>query len=72
MARGCLVLWLVLVGGVNPADRPAGIIAIAAGTRASLRLLPLICGPSVFRFIGLGSLWLGEAFLAYRGLSPSC
>jgi len=35
-----LVLWLVLVGGVDPADRPAGILAIAAATWASLRLLP--------------------------------
>ena len=35
-----LVLWLILVGGRDPADRPAGIIAIVAATWASLRLLP--------------------------------
>jgi multicomponent Na+:H+ antiporter subunit E len=35
-----LALWLVLVGGADPADRPAGIIALVAATWASLRLLP--------------------------------
>ncbi len=35
-----LALWLILVGGRDPADRPAGIIAIVAATWASLRLLP--------------------------------
>jgi multicomponent Na+:H+ antiporter subunit E len=35
-----LALWLILVGGADPADRPAGIIAIVAATWASLRLLP--------------------------------
>ncbi len=35
-----LVLWLILVGGPDPADRPAGIVAVAAATWASLRLLP--------------------------------
>ncbi len=35
-----LALWLILVGGPDPADRPAGIVALAAATWASLRLLP--------------------------------
>ena len=35
-----LVFWLILVGGVDPADRPAGILAIATATWVSLRLLP--------------------------------
>jgi hypothetical protein len=35
-----------------------------SGSRGWLRIA-LICGPSVFLFIGLGGLWLGEAFLAY-------
>ena len=35
-----LGLWLILVGGADPADRPAGVIALAAATWASLRLLP--------------------------------
>lgn len=35
-----LALWLILVGGVDPADRPAGIIALVTATWASLRLLP--------------------------------
>ena len=39
-AVALLALWLVLVGGPDPADRPAGIVALAAATWASLRLLP--------------------------------
>jgi multicomponent Na+:H+ antiporter subunit E len=35
-----LALWLILVGGPDPADRPAGIVALAAAIWASLRLLP--------------------------------
>ena len=35
-----LALWLILVGGADPSDRPAGVIALAAATWASLRLLP--------------------------------
>jgi multicomponent Na+:H+ antiporter subunit E len=34
-----LVLWLVLAGA-GPADLPAGIVAAALATRASVRLLP--------------------------------
>lgn len=33
-------LWLILVGGRDPADRPAVIVALAAATWASLRLFP--------------------------------
>jgi multicomponent Na+:H+ antiporter subunit E len=39
-AAAFLAFWLILVGGADPADRPAGIIAIVAATWASLRLLP--------------------------------
>jgi multicomponent Na+:H+ antiporter subunit E len=39
-AVAVLALWLILVGGPDPADRPAGVIALAAATWASLRLLP--------------------------------
>ena len=35
-----LGLWLILIGGPDPANRPAGIVAIAAATWASLRLVP--------------------------------
>jgi len=39
-AAAFLVLWLILVGGRNPADRPAIVMAVVAATWASLRLLP--------------------------------
>jgi len=35
-----VALWLILVGGRNPADRPAIVVAVVAATWASLRLLP--------------------------------
>jgi multicomponent Na+:H+ antiporter subunit E len=35
-----LGLWLILIGGPDPSNRPAGIVAIVAATWASLRLLP--------------------------------
>jgi len=35
-----LALWLILVGGADRADRPAGLLALLAATWASLRLLP--------------------------------
>jgi multicomponent Na+:H+ antiporter subunit E len=35
-----LALWLTLVGGPDPADRPAGIVALVLATWVSLRLLP--------------------------------
>jgi multisubunit Na+/H+ antiporter MnhB subunit len=42
----------------------AGLGDAPSGSRTWLRIA-LICGPSVFLIIGLGGLWLGEAFLAY-------
>jgi len=39
-ALAFLALWLILVGGADPADRPAGVVALVAATWASLRLLP--------------------------------
>lgn len=39
-AAAFLALWLILVGGADPADRPAGIVAIVSATWASLRLMP--------------------------------
>jgi multisubunit Na+/H+ antiporter MnhB subunit len=49
-------IWLlVMMAGLAPAP---------AISRRSLRLL-LIAGPTVFLVVGLGGLWLGEAFLAY-------
>jgi multicomponent Na+:H+ antiporter subunit E len=39
-AAAFLALWLILVGGADPADRPAGILAILLATWASLRLAP--------------------------------
>src|SRR5215813_12537039 len=38
-ALGLLVLWLIITDG-NPADLVAGVVAILAATRTSLRLLP--------------------------------
>lgn len=35
-----IALWLILVGGPDPSDRPAGIIAVVTATWVSLRLLP--------------------------------
>ena len=49
-----LALWLILVGGPDPADRPAGIVALVAATWASLRLLPP--GPALSAFCALTSL----------------
>jgi multisubunit Na+/H+ antiporter MnhB subunit len=42
----------------------AGLAKAPAVSRRSLRLV-LIAGPGVFFVVGLGGLWLGEAFLAY-------
>ena len=39
-AAAFFALWLILVGGRDPADRPAVIVALAAATWASLRLFP--------------------------------
>jgi len=35
-----LGLWLILIGGPDPANRPAGVVAILAAIWTSLRLLP--------------------------------
>ncbi len=71
-----LVLWLILVGGPDPADRPAGVVALAAATWASLRLLP----PSRVRFSPLALahlMWrfarqsiVAGADVAWRALDP--
>jgi multisubunit Na+/H+ antiporter MnhB subunit len=42
----------------------AGLARAPAVSRRSVRLI-LIAGPAVFLVVGLGGLWLGEAFLAY-------
>jgi multisubunit Na+/H+ antiporter MnhB subunit len=42
----------------------AGLAQAPAVSRRSLRLA-LIAGPTAFLVVGLGGLWLGEAFLAY-------
>jgi multicomponent Na+:H+ antiporter subunit E len=34
-----IALWLICIGGPDPADRPAGVVAVLAATWASLRLL---------------------------------
>lgn len=54
-AIGFFILWLML-SGADPADLPAGVVAAAAATWASLRLLP----PGAWRLspIGLAKLAL--------------
>ena len=69
-------LWLILVGGPDPADRPAGIVAVVAATWASLRLLP----PGRVRFSPMALarlLWrfarqsiVAGADVAWRALDP--
>jgi multicomponent Na+:H+ antiporter subunit E len=71
-----LALWLILVGGPDPADRPAGIVAVVAATWASLRLLP----PGRVRFSPMALarlLWrfarqsiVAGADVAWRALDP--
>ncbi len=39
-AAAFLALWVILVGGRDPTDRPAIIVALVAATWASMRLLP--------------------------------
>jgi multicomponent Na+:H+ antiporter subunit E len=71
-----LALWLILVGGPDPADRPAGIVALVAATWASLRLLPP--GRARFSPIALARLvWrfarqsiVAGADVAWRALDP--
>jgi len=71
-----LALWLMLVGGRDPTDRPAIIIALVAATWASLRLLP----PGRARFSPIAVARLVSRFLrqsivagadvAWRALDP--
>jgi len=71
-----LALWLILVGGPDPADRPAGIVALVAATWASLRLLPP--GRARFSPVALARLvWrfarqsiVAGADVAWRALDP--
>lgn len=49
-------LWLLVM--------MAGLAQAPAVSRRSVRLV-LIAGPAAFVVVGLGGLWLGEAFLAY-------
>ena len=71
-----LALWLILVGGPDPADRPAGIVAVVAATWASLRLQPP--GRARFSPIALARLvWrftrqsiVAGADVAWRALDP--
>jgi multicomponent Na+:H+ antiporter subunit E len=76
-----LVLWLILVGGPDPADRPAGIVALVAATWASLRLLPpSLLSPNWTRLSPLALvrlLWrfirqsiVAGADVAWRALDP--
>ena len=69
-------LWLILVGGPDPADRPAGIVALVAATWASLRLLPpgrarfspLALARLVWRFLRQSI--IAGADVAWRALDP--
>jgi multicomponent Na+:H+ antiporter subunit E len=71
-----LALWLILVGGADPADRPAGIIAIVAATWASLRLLPPGgARPSPISLVRLALRFLRQSIVAgidvaWRALDP--
>jgi multicomponent Na+:H+ antiporter subunit E len=71
-----VALWLIFIGGPDPADRPAGIVAIMVATWASLRLLP----PGAVRFSAIAFTRLVLRFLrqsivagwdvAWRALDP--
>jgi multicomponent Na+:H+ antiporter subunit E len=74
-AVGFIGLWLVL-SGVEPADLPAGVLAVVAATWTSLRLLP----PGDARFSPMALAQLALRFLyeaviagvdvAWRALDP--
>jgi len=74
-AAGLLVLWLVL-SGADPADLPAGLVAVVAATWTSLILLPP--GSSRFSLAALARLALRFAYqsavagvdVARRALDP--
>jgi multicomponent Na+:H+ antiporter subunit E len=75
-AVAVLALWLILVGGPDLADRPAGIVALAAATWASLRLLPpggahlspIALARLVLRFLRQSI--VAGADVAWRALDP--
>jgi multicomponent Na+:H+ antiporter subunit E len=50
-----VVVWLIFVGGPDPADRPAGVVAVVAAAWASVRLLP---GGARFSFLPFARLVL--------------
>jgi len=71
-----LVLWLLLMPSLKPADLGVGLVAVAAGTFASLRLLPPEAGHlrlgALFGFLP-HFLWqsvLAGVDVARRALSP--
>jgi multicomponent Na+:H+ antiporter subunit E len=71
-----VALWLILIGGPDPADRPAGIVAVVAATWASLRLLPSSAARfSPLAFVGLTLRFLRQSMVAgwdvaWRALDP--
>jgi multicomponent Na+:H+ antiporter subunit E len=75
-AAAFLAFWLILIGGPDPADRPAGIVAIVVATWASLRLLPpggARVSPAAL--IGLALRFVRQSFVAgvdvaWRALDP--
>jgi multicomponent Na+:H+ antiporter subunit E len=75
-ALAFLALWLILVGGMDPADRPAGIVAIVTATWASLRLLPPGAAPVSLTTLAhlIGRLLLQSMVagidVAWRALDP--
>jgi multicomponent Na+:H+ antiporter subunit E len=62
-----LALWLVLIGGPDPADRPAGLLAILTATWVSLHLLP----PRAWRVSPTALLSLVLRFLA-QSITGGC
>jgi multicomponent Na+:H+ antiporter subunit E len=71
-----LALWLVLIGGPDPADRPAGLLAILAATWVSLLLLPprawRVSPTALLRLVlrFLGQSITGGCDVAWRALAP--
>jgi multicomponent Na+:H+ antiporter subunit E len=71
-----LGLWLILIGGPDPANRPAGVVAILAATWTSLHLLPpgrARAAPIAFARLALRSLRqsvIAGWDVAWRALDP--
>jgi multicomponent Na+:H+ antiporter subunit E len=71
-----IALWLIFIGGPDPADRPAGIVAVLGATWASLRLLPRgRAGFSPTAFVRLVLRFLRQSLVAgwdvaWRALDP--